>query len=334
MEPPSARDPAARGPAEPGQEIAEERLAASAERIADEPQPAAPPAAPQAAPQAAAPPVPPAGQPAGQPVEPSAEPQAVPPVVLEPAGEPALASEAVPASRPAEPPLPEATAPEVPEEPDWKEQYERARNQLLRVAADFDNFKKRTQRDLQNAAHRGREEVLEGLLPVLDNMGLAVDHAASRECVDAESLLEGVRLVLRSFQGALERFEVRAIQAVGLPFDPTIHEAMSVRETSESPPGVVLEEFRRGYMMGDRLVRPSMVVVSRGPAVASEAPPGHAPPSDEDSKEEAPPESPLVVDSGSGHPEGSGHPAGESPGAATLGDPAGPFYDTRDPDGK
>lgn len=166
-------------------------------------------------------------------------------------------------------------------EPDWKEQFDKARNQLLRVAADFDNFKKRSRRDLQDAVHRARDEVLQELLPVIDNLERAIGHAeTAKECVDADNLLEGVRMVMRAFETSMERFGVRSFASVGQPFDPNFHEAISQRETADHPPGTVVEEYRRGYVMGERLARPAMVVVAKAPSAAPQAtaPEGVAPP--------------------------------------------------------
>ncbi len=150
--------------------------------------------------------------------------------------------------------------------PDWEAQYEKTRNQLLRVAADFENFKKRSKRDLTDVANRARDEVLQELLPVIDNLERAIEHAdTAAECVDPDTLLEGVRMVMRQFESSMERFSVKAFDSVGQPFDPNFHEALQQRESDEVPPGHVLEEFRKGYMMGDRLVRPAMVVVAAAP---------------------------------------------------------------------
>lgn len=148
------------------------------------------------------------------------------------------------------------------------EQLDKKQSQLLRVAADFDNYKKRSRRDAQEAAFRARNELLQELLPLLDNMELALSHAEEDTDgeTDAKSLREGVEMVLRQFQTTLEKHEVKAFDSLGKPFDPNFHEALQQRETDEYPPGVIMEEFRRGYLMGDRLIRPAMVVVAAAPA--------------------------------------------------------------------
>ncbi|MFH2009465.1 MAG: nucleotide exchange factor GrpE [bacterium] len=163
-------------------------------------------------------------------------------------------------------------AADVPPDPEaeLRDRLEKKQNQLLRVAADFDNFKKRCRRDAQEAAFRARNDVLTELLPVIDNLELALAHVAEGEAAaDTKSLHDGVNMVLRQFHAVMERFEVKALDALGQPFDPAFHEALQQRETDEYPPGVVMEEFRRGYMMGDRLIRPAMVVVAKAPEGAA-----------------------------------------------------------------
>jgi len=149
-----------------------------------------------------------------------------------------------------------------------EEQLDKKQNQLLRVAADFDNYKKRSRRDAQEAAFRARNELLQEMLPLIDNMELALTHVTedNKAETDTKSLREGVEMVLRQFQTVLEKHEVKAFDSLGKPFDPSFHEALQQRETDEHPPGSIMEEFRRGYMMGDRLIRPAMVVVAAAPA--------------------------------------------------------------------
>jgi molecular chaperone GrpE len=175
-------------------------------------------------------------------------------------------------------PQDEQAEPAAPE-PDWKEQYEKARNQLLRVAADFENYKKRAKRDSQDAAHRARDEVLQEFLPVIDNLERALGHAEASEVQDAASLVAGVQMVLRSFQAGMERFGLKGFDSLGQVFDPNLHEALSLRESSDVTPGSVLEEFRRGYHLGERLIRPALVVVAKAPAAAAAESPDAGEPS-------------------------------------------------------
>ena len=195
-----------------------------------------------------------------------------------------------------EPPARESATEEDVEE-DLRDQLEKKQNQLLRVAADFDNYRKRSRRDAQDAAFRAKKDVLESLLPVIDNLELALSHAEKSEQGDADaaSLREGVEMVLRQFTAAMEKYDVRPIESMGQAFDPNFHEALQQRETDEHPPGAVVEEYRRGYMLGDRLIRAAMVVVATAPAAAPES---------EDDEGDAE-ETTAAEDTGSGEPDPS-----------------------------
>jgi molecular chaperone GrpE len=143
----------------------------------------------------------------------------------------------------------------------------RLRDQLLRTAADFDNFRKRSRRELVDAERRAREELLRDLLPVFDNLERASVHAET--ATDVKSLADGVNMVLRQFLDTLSKLGVERVQTMGVPFDPTQHEAIQHVESSEQPPGTVLHEVQAGYRAGDRLVRPAMVVVAKAPSGAA-----------------------------------------------------------------
>jgi molecular chaperone GrpE len=147
------------------------------------------------------------------------------------------------------------------------------RDQLLRTAADFDNFRKRSRRELAEAERRAREDLLRDLLPVIDNLERAAAHAESAE--DTNAVVEGIRLVLNQFSDTASRLGIKRVEALGQPFDPAVHEAVQHMETDEFSPGVVAAEVLAGYVMGDRLIRPSMVVVAKQPA-ANQSEPGPA----------------------------------------------------------
>lgn len=140
----------------------------------------------------------------------------------------------------------------------------RMRDQLLRTAADFDNFRKRARREQDEAKKSGQQQVLKDLLPVFDNLERAAQHADS--ATDAKTVADGVRMVLKQFEGTLDRMGIKRIPTVGLPFDPSVHEAIQHAESPNHPAGVVLHEVQPGYVMGNQLVRAAMVVVSKGPA--------------------------------------------------------------------
>jgi molecular chaperone GrpE len=131
-------------------------------------------------------------------------------------------------------------------------------DKYLRAVADLDNFRKRTKRDLDDARADARTRVLKEMLPVGDNLERALAHEAS----EAAAVLEGVRLVHRQFLTALERVEVTPVEALGQAFDPNLHEAIG-QEESDQPPGTVVKVLQTGYKLGDRLLRPALVVVAR-----------------------------------------------------------------------
>jgi molecular chaperone GrpE len=140
-------------------------------------------------------------------------------------------------------------------------------DRLVRTAADLENFRKRTRRELDDARVDERFKVLKEVLPVLDNLERAVEHAEKGEDA-AQGVLQGVQLVLRQFAQALERTDVVGFDAAGQPFDPNLHEAISQLETDEVPPGTVVKVLQRGYKAGTgRLLRPALVVVARPPVV-------------------------------------------------------------------
>ncbi|UQA62163.1 nucleotide exchange factor GrpE [Polyangium aurulentum] len=147
----------------------------------------------------------------------------------------------------------------------------RLRDQLLRTAADFDNFRKRSRREADDAHKRGKETTIKDLLPVFDNFERAIQAAEASP--EAKAVAEGLRIVLKQFQATLEKMGIQRVVAVGQPFDPMVHEAIQQLESADQPAGVVLYEVQPGYRMGDHLVRAAMVVVSKGPAGGESTPP-------------------------------------------------------------
>jgi molecular chaperone GrpE len=135
------------------------------------------------------------------------------------------------------------------------------RDQLLRVAADFDNYKKRSRRELGDAVKVAREELLRDLLPVFDNLERASAHAGT--ATDTKALADGISMVQRQFLDVLGKLGIERVQATGQPFDPAVHEAVQHLETDEFPPGVVAAELQAGYRTGERVLRPALVVVAK-----------------------------------------------------------------------
>lgn len=204
---------------------------------------------------------------------PSAEPENEAPAEGEDAAVPELEA-AVPAEA-----EPVAEPPELiePSEPPVADQLEEARaalqrikEQLLRTAADFDNYRKRSRREIDDAHKQGREELLRELLPVFDNLERAAAHAG--QATDAKAVADGVNMVLRQFLDTLGKIGIRRISAVGQVFDPMQHEAIHQVESAEHAPGTVVEEAQPGYAMGDRLIRAAMVVVAKPRQASTDEP--------------------------------------------------------------
>ncbi len=142
------------------------------------------------------------------------------------------------------------------------------KDRMLRIAAEFENWKRRARKEQEDAEAKVRESVLRDMLDVLDNLERAVGAfgEGSGAAPDGAAVVKGVSLVLRLFQSKLERYNVKPIVARGEPFDPRVHEAISRVETADVPPGAVVAELQRGYRIGERLLRPAMVSVATGPA--------------------------------------------------------------------
>ena len=145
----------------------------------------------------------------------------------------------------------------------------------LRTAADFDNFRKRSRKELDDARRGGREDLLRALLPVFDNLERAIQSA--QRSADVKAMADGLAMVQRQFVEALAREGITRVPTVGQSFDPAMHEAIQQVETSEHAPGTVLAEVQAGYAQGERLVRAALVVVAK--ARSSESEPGATEPS-------------------------------------------------------
>jgi molecular chaperone GrpE len=137
----------------------------------------------------------------------------------------------------------------------------RFKDQWMRVAADFDNYRKRARRDVEDSRKAGREELLKDLLPVFDNLERGV-HSAQR-AQDVKAVVDGLSMILRQFTEVLARVGIVKVPTTGKAFDPSVHEAIQQIETDEHPAGTVVAEVQPGYMQADRLVRAAMVVVAK-----------------------------------------------------------------------
>ena len=144
-------------------------------------------------------------------------------------------------------------------EKEVKEHHDR----LLRVAADFDNYKKRAAREKEDWVKFANEDLIKSILPFVDNLERALNHSEKTE--DIQSLIEGIKLTIQQLLKILNKFGVSPIESLGKPFDPTMHEAMLVVETDQQEPNQVVEEFQKGYLLNDRLLRAATVSVSKLP---------------------------------------------------------------------
>ncbi len=136
---------------------------------------------------------------------------------------------------------------------------------MLYLQAEFENYKKLKIKERQDTLKFGNEVLIKELLPVLDNLEMALDHTAKTE--DYKGIYEGVRITFNEFLKVLEKAGVTRIEAAGKKFDPNLHEAFYQEEKEDLEPDTVLSEFQKGYLLNDRLVRPARVVVSKKPEI-------------------------------------------------------------------
>lgn len=135
-------------------------------------------------------------------------------------------------------------------------------DRLLRLSAEFENYKKRSSRELADFRKFANEQIIKDLLGVIDNLERAIASASDQEG-NAGSIAEGVELTLKEIFKILEKNGVTVIAAAGETFDPTYHQAVMQQETSDQPPNTVVQELQKGYLLHNRLLRPSMVSVSK-----------------------------------------------------------------------
>ena len=132
-----------------------------------------------------------------------------------------------------------------------------------RLQADFENFRRRGLKERQETQLYGHQNLVKELLPTVDNLDRAIEHADRNASEELQSLLQGVELVRKELLGVLDRFGVTAVEALGQPFDPAVHEAMAQTPAAEVAPNTVVAEMEKGYLLRDRLLRPARVVVSK-----------------------------------------------------------------------
>jgi len=138
-----------------------------------------------------------------------------------------------------------------------------AQERMVRLQADFDNFRRRALKEREEAHQYGHENLVKDLLATVDNLDRAIEHARKSDGGDFQSMLQGVELVQRELLGALANHGVSEIEAGNVAFDPNVHEAMAQQENDSVPANTVIEVFQKGYRLRDRLLRPARVVVSK-----------------------------------------------------------------------
>ncbi len=140
-------------------------------------------------------------------------------------------------------------------------------NKYLRLYAEFDNYKKRVNKDREELVRYGNESLLYELLPAIDNLELALKHAS---CDPKTGVVQGVEITLKELQRTLEKFGLTKIEAAGKKFDPSVHHAMVQVEREDMEEKMVAEELRAGYLYRDKVLRPSLVAVSTKPKKTEE----------------------------------------------------------------
>jgi molecular chaperone GrpE len=142
-----------------------------------------------------------------------------------------------------------------------RNQFAEARDKMLRAQAELDNYRKRARRELDDERKYAEINLLRDLLPVLDNITRAIDHAEKK--ADPAALMEGFRMVAQQLNTLLQRHHCKPIEAQGQAFDPALHEAVMQQPSPDQPPNTVMNVVQPGYQLYDRVVRPAQVIVSK-----------------------------------------------------------------------
>lgn len=167
----------------------------------------------------------------------------------------------------------EAAAVEVMAEdtaPNYQAEAEQNKDLYLRALADLENYRKRALREKEDAIRFANSNLLREMIPVLDNLERAVEHADA-DSEQEQGLLEGVEMTLGQFRKTLESFGVKYFVSVGKVFDSNFHQAMGQVETDEQPANTVMQELQKGYTLNDRLLRPAMVMLAKAPEAETDA---------------------------------------------------------------
>lgn len=146
-----------------------------------------------------------------------------------------------------------------------------AKDDLLRVQAEMQNLRRRTEQDVEKAHKYGQEKFAGELLAVMDNLERALSSASDSEDDVVKAIHEGVNITLKSFAACFSKFKIVAVDPLGEPFDPLLHQAMSMQENADVEPNTVIAVMQKGYTLHGRVIRPAMVMVSKGPSPSIDA---------------------------------------------------------------
>ena len=141
---------------------------------------------------------------------------------------------------------------------------ERAKDDLLRVQAEMQNLRRRTEQDVEKAHKYGIEKFSGELLVVIDNLERALTSASESKDGSVKAIQDGVSLTLKSFNDCFAKFSIEAVDPLGEPFDPQLHQAIATQESPDSEPNSVIEVIQKGYTLNGRVIRPALVMVSKG----------------------------------------------------------------------
>ncbi|NLT68333.1 MAG: nucleotide exchange factor GrpE [Acidobacteria bacterium] len=142
-----------------------------------------------------------------------------------------------------------------------------------RIQADFENYKERTSREMERLAKTANEELIKEILPFVDNLERAIKYAGLKKNDLSWAFTAGIRLAIQDILKMLGKYGLAPITAIGEPFDPRLHDAVSTVDSASHPPGTVIDEVRKGYLFDGRVLRPSRVVVALAPGSGE----GHEP---------------------------------------------------------
>ncbi len=148
---------------------------------------------------------------------------------------------------------------------DAEEAAGKAKGDLLRVQAEMQNLRRRSEQDIEKAHKYGQEKFSTELLSVMDNLERALDAASQQEDEVVKAIYEGVDLTLKSFTDCFSKFDIESVDPLGEPFDPQLHQAMSMQEAPDAEPNTVISVMQKGYTLHGRVIRPAMVMVAKGP---------------------------------------------------------------------